>query len=67
MQAKMDRRASSVLLLIFILGNTRLPGTDVEMGGGGAETSALPGILSATVEGKSSTTKLRCGAARSRP
>ena len=32
---------------------------------GGAETSALTNMLSASVEGESSTTKLRCGAARS--
>ena len=32
--------------------------------GGGAETSALTEMLSATVEGQSSTTQLRCGAAR---
>ena len=44
---------------------TLLPGTDVEMGiAGSAETSALTDMLSASVEGESSTGQLRCGVAR---
>ena len=50
---------------------TLLPGTDVEMVllvvglVGSAETSAFTIMLSASVEGESSTTQLRCGVAKS--
>ena len=50
---------------------TLLPGTDVEMAllvvglVGSAETSAFTTMLSASVEGESSTRRLRCGVARS--
>ena len=37
----------------------------MRVGVGGAETSAFPDQLSATVEGEFSTSQLRCGVARS--
>ena len=44
---------------------SHLPGTDVKLlMFGGAETSAFTKMLSASVEGQSSPTQLRCGAAR---
>ena len=60
----MDYRASNVLLLIFILGNTLAWDGCGLFKVGGAETSAFTKLLSASVEGQSSTSQLRSGAAR---